>query len=80
MLECGDVLEAPVGEGRAVVAFGRSVPAEFAMEAVVVVVAREAGQAVVRGLGGGEQLAVEQLGLEDAPEALDLAVGPGLTG
>jgi len=77
VLERRDVLEAPVGEGRAVPALGRGLPAELAVEAVVVVVQREAHEALVRGRRRGEDLAVEQLGLEDAPEALDLAVRPG---
>ena len=80
MFERRHVLEALVGEGCAVPALGGGLPADGAVEPVVVVVDREPGQPLVRGLGRGEQLAVEQLRLEDAPEALDLAVRPGLTG
>src|SRR6266511_2659751 len=77
MCEGGDVLEATVAEGRAVEALGRREPADLAVQAVVVVVANVLGQGRL-GLGQRpEDLAVEDLGLEDAPEALDLAVGPG---
>src|SRR6266542_4282314 len=77
MCESGDVLEAAVAEGRAVEALGRREPADLAVQAVVVVVANVLGQGRL-GLGQrAEDLAVEDLGLEDAPEALDLAVRPG---
>src|SRR2546425_6026653 len=75
--ERGDVLEAAVGEGRPVIALGRSQPADLAVQAVIVEVLDVAAE---RGLGvgeGTEDLAVEHLLLQEAPEALDLAVRPG---
>jgi hypothetical protein len=57
MLERGDTLDAAIGDGRALVALGRRLPVELAMETVVVVVGGEAGQPLVRGLRRGEQLA-----------------------
>jgi hypothetical protein len=48
-----DVFEAPVGEGRAVPAFGVGLPADGAVESVVVVVEREAGQCLLGGCGRG---------------------------
>ena len=71
MVERGDPLEAAGRERCAIVAFGRRVPVELAVEAPVVLVAREAPKAVGRGLERAEDLAIKQLRLEDAPEALD---------
>ena len=51
MLQRGHMLEAAVGEGGALVALGRGVPGELPMEAVVIVVDREAGEGLVGGLG-----------------------------
>ena len=71
------MLEATVGEWGAVEPFGRGRPGQCAVQAVVVVVG---GVGHHGGLGGGqvrEVLAVQDLGLEDGPERLDLAVGPG---
>ena len=67
MLEAGDVLEAAIGERRAVPALGGGLPADGAVEPVVVVVEREAQEALVGSLGRREPLAVEQLGL-DTPQ------------
>ena len=72
-----DVLEAAVGERRAVEALGRGLPVELAVEPVVVVVAGVGGDRGVRGREVREVLAVEHLGLEGRPEGLDLAVRPG---
>jgi hypothetical protein len=80
VLQRRHALEATGGEGRAVVALGRRVPVELTVEPVVVVVGREAAEAVGGGLERPEDVPVEQLGLEDAPEALDLAVRLGLSG
>lgn len=77
VVERGDAFEAAGGEWGAVVALGRGVPVEFAVEPVVVVVGREVGEPVGRRVERPEDLAVEQLRLEDPPEALDLAVRPG---
>src|SRR5713101_4604765 len=77
VLERGDVVEATVGEWRAVEALGRREPADLAVQTVVVVVANEALQ---RGLGAAERaedFAIEDLALERRPERLDLAIGPG---
>src|SRR5713226_9827508 len=77
MREGGDVLEAAVAERGAVEALGRGQPADLAVQPVVVVVG---GVALEGGLGVGERaedLAIEDLGLEGAPEAFDLAVRPG---
>lgn len=46
MGECRNVLEAPVGVGRPVVALGRRDPPQHAAETVVVAVLHEAGEAV----------------------------------
>lgn len=70
-------MEAVVGERSAVVALGRSYPAENPTEAVVVVVLGKAGQSLLGNAQTGEALSVENLGLEDVPEGLDFAVGPG---
>src|ERR1700730_627854 len=77
MAQGGDVLEPEVGEGGAVVALRRRDPAERAAESVVVVVVDEDSQRCLRLIEAAEALAVEHLLLEDAPESLDLAVGPG---
>src|SRR6266508_2817767 len=77
MLERRDVVEAAVAKGRAVEALGRSEPADLAVEPVVVVVANVLGQGRLGLCQRAEDLAVEDLRLEDAPEALDLAVRPG---
>src|SRR6266545_1628660 len=73
----GDVLKALVGERSAVVTLGRGDPAKNPTETVVVVVLGKTGQGLLGGGQAGEALAVEDLGLEDVPEGLDLAVGPG---
>src|SRR6202048_5501953 len=77
MARGGDVLDPEVGEGGAVVALRRRDPAEHAAKSVVVVVVNEDSQRRLRLVEAAEALAVEHLLLEDAPESLDLAVGPG---
>src|SRR5437588_4552816 len=77
MSESRDVLEPLVGEGSAVVARGWGDPAEDPAEPVIVVVLRKARQGLFGGGQAGEALAVEHLSLEDVPEGLNLAVGPG---
>src|SRR5437660_10660986 len=77
MSESRDVLEPLVGEGSAVVALGWGDPAEDPAEPVIVVVLRKARQGLFGGGQAGEALAVEHLSLEDVPEGLNLAVGPG---
>src|SRR5712692_288665 len=77
MREHRDVVEAAVGEGRAVEGFTRGEPADLAVQTVVVVVA---GKVRERGLSVGERSehpAVEDLAIEGGPEGLELAVGPG---
>lgn len=80
MFECTDVGEALVGEGCAIPAFGRGLSTELGMEAVVVVVGREARERSSSFPERREQLTVEQLGPEYAPYALDLAVDPRRAG
>src|SRR5919108_59814 len=76
MTQRRDVVEATVGEGRAVVALGRGDPAEDAAEPVVVVVPNETGQRLL-GIGEtGKALPIEDFGLEHSPKGLDLAIGP----
>src|SRR5712691_949184 len=77
MAEGGDVLEAAVGERRAVVALRRSEPADLAMQPVVVVVADITLEGDLGIAKRAEHLAIEHLTLERRPERLDLAVGPG---
>ena len=74
MFDGRHALEASSRERSPVVALGRGMPVELAVQAVVVVVGRETGKPIGRGLDRPEDLSVEQLRLEDAPEALDLAV------
>src|SRR5713101_5213522 len=73
----GDVLEATIYERGAVVPFGRSQPAQTTTEAMVVVVLSETCQSCFGLSEAVKALAVEDLRLEDVPESLDLAVGPG---
>src|SRR6266545_641787 len=72
-----DVLKALVGERSAVITLSRSDPAKNSAEAVVVVVLGKSGQGLLGSSQTGEALAVENLSLEDVPESLDLAIGPG---
>ncbi len=77
MGEGGDVLEALVGEGGAVVPLAGGQPTERPTEPVIVVVVDEDRE---RGFGfgkAGEALAVQNLLLQHCPEGFDLAVGPG---
>ena len=74
MVEDGDAFEAASGERGTVVALGWGVPVQLAMEPVVVVVGREVGKPVGGRVERPEDLAIEQLRLEDPPEALDLAI------
>src|SRR5216684_3258878 len=72
----GDVLEAAISERGAVVPLGGGQPAQDAAEAMVVVVLGEARQSKL-GVGyAAEAFAIQNLGLKDGPEGLDLAVGP----
>ena len=71
------MLEAAIEERGVVEAFGGCLPAEFAMEPVVVVVAGVGRDRGVRGTEVLELLALENLRLERVPERLDLAVRPG---
>ena len=77
MVQSGDVLEPEVGEGGAVVALRRCDPAERAAKSVVVVVVDEVGERRLGFKEASEALTIEHLLLQDAPESLDLAVGPG---
>src|SRR5256714_4595229 len=77
MTQGRNVLEADIGEGCPVVPFRRCEPAEHAAEPVVVVVVDEAGKRRLGCIEAAEALAVEHFLLEDTPESLDLAVGPG---
>jgi len=77
VVERWHAFEAAGGEWRSVEAFGRRVPVELAVEPVVVVVGREMGEPIGGCVKRPEDLAVEELRLEDPPEALDLAVRPG---
>ena len=45
VMQSRDVFEAPSGEGGAIKSLGRRLPAEFAVEPVVVAIGGEAGQA-----------------------------------
>src|SRR6267143_1545265 len=73
----GNVLESAVIEGGAEVPLGWSQPAQHAAEAMVVVVLREASNGCLGFGEAREMLTVENFRLEDLPERLDLAVGPG---
>src|SRR5437879_2449354 len=77
MTQGRNVLEPDIGERGPVVALRRCEPAERAAEPVVVVVADEDGKRRLGLIEAAEALAVEHLLLENAPESLDLAVGPG---
>src|SRR2546428_3082795 len=71
-----NVLKTSVGEGCAVVTFGRSQPAQDARQPVVAVVLGEPGQSGFSVAKAGEPLTVENFGLEDVPKGFDLAVCP----
>jgi hypothetical protein len=71
--------EAAVGEGRAVEPFGRCLPAELAVEPVVVVVAGVGGDGRLGRGEIGELLAIEDLRLEDRPEASILPLVQGVS-
>src|SRR5439155_24452959 len=77
MVQGGDVLEPDIAEGGPVVALRRCDPAERAAEPVVVVVVDEGGKRRLGLIEAAEAPAVEHFLLENAPEGLDLAVGPG---
>jgi hypothetical protein len=66
------VLEAPVGEWRAVEPLVRRSPAELGVEPVVVVVGGVAGDGRIGRGEVGKVLANEDLVLERRPECLDL--------
>ena len=76
MGELRNMFEASVDKRCAVVPLAGRQPAKRSAEPVVVVVVREGTK---RRLGidkGTEELAVQNLGLEDVPEGLNFAVGP----
>jgi hypothetical protein len=71
------VLEAEIGERRAVEPLGQRLPTERTVEPVVVVVRGVGGHGCIGGSQVGQMLAVEDLDLERRPEGLDLAVRSG---
>ncbi len=75
VLKGGDVLEAAVGEPRAVVSLGWSEPFEGSADPVVVVVLTNRARATSVA-EAGDALTVEDLLLEHAPEGFDVAVCP----
>src|SRR5438093_4070931 len=77
MAQSGDVLEATVGEGRAVMALGRCAPADLTVQPVVVVIAGELRQCGLGIVQRAEHFSVQDLALERRPEGFDLPVRPG---
>jgi hypothetical protein len=73
------VLETVVDEGCPVEPFRWCLPAELAVEPVVVIVGRVGRDRSVGGREIGEVLAVEHLGLEDGPEGSILPLVQGVS-